>query len=151
MRQILCLSGPNLDRLGKREPDIYGSTTLREIHASLKQQGRARGYGVVCKQSNHEGDLCTWIGEAEDRYLGLLINAGALTHTSIALLDAVRGVRVPCIEVHLSNPTAREPFRRRSYIGRGAAAVVSGFGPESYTLALDGLMRLLERSRVTNA
>jgi len=142
---VLVLSGPNLDRLGRREPGIYGTATLADIHARLEQVARERGAAVDCRQSNHEGSLIDWIGEAADGgYAGLLINPGALTHTSYALYDAVRGSGLVAIEVHLSNPDAREPFRRRSKIAGACAGRVAGFGAESYLLAFDGLVRLLE-------
>ncbi|MFO0758211.1 MAG: type II 3-dehydroquinate dehydratase [Byssovorax sp.] len=139
--QILVLSGPNLDRLGTREPDVYGTTTLAEIHAALAAAARARGASVVCRQSNHEGALIDWIGAAAgDGFAGILINPGAYTHTSIALLDAVKGAGLPAVEVHLSNPAAREPYRRRSYVARACVGTIAGFGPRSYTLALEGLL-----------
>ncbi len=142
---MLVLSGPNLDRLGRREPGIYGTATLADIHARLEQVARERGATVDCRQSNHEGSLIDWIGEAADGgYAGLLINPGALTHTSYALYDAVRGSGLVAIEVHLSNPDAREPFRRRSKIAAACAGRVAGFGADSYLLAFDGLLRLLE-------
>jgi 3-dehydroquinate dehydratase-2 len=141
---VLVLSGPNLDRLGRREPGIYGTTTLADIHARLSQIAAERGAVVDCRQSNHEGALIDWIGEAADgAFDGVLINPGALTHTSYALYDALRGSGLPAIEVHLSNPDAREPFRRRSKIAAACAGRVAGFGADSYTLAFDGLMRLL--------
>jgi 3-dehydroquinate dehydratase II len=141
--RILCLSGPNLQLLGTREPTIYGHTTLKEIHSRLQVDGKSLGVRVDCKQSNHEGDLCDWIGSAPRQYAGLLLNAAGLTHTSITLLDALRAANLPCIEVHISNPSAREPFRRRSYVARACLGVVAGFGPESYQMALEGLVRHL--------
>jgi 3-dehydroquinate dehydratase II len=148
---VLVLSGPNLDRLGRREPGIYGTTTLADIHARLAQLSGERGATVDCRQSNHEGALIDWIGEAADGgFHGVLINPGALTHTSYALYDALRGSGLLAIEVHLSNPDAREPFRRRSKIAPACAGRVAGFGADSYVLAFDGLMRLLE-ARATAA
>jgi 3-dehydroquinate dehydratase-2 len=141
MIRILVVSGPNLDRLGKREPAIYGTTTLAEIHAQLEAAARARGAEAVCRQSNHEGDLVGWLNRAaEDGFAGALLNAGAYTHTSIALLDAIKAGGVPVVEVHLSNPDAREDFRRRSYLAQACLARVAGFGARSYTLALAGLL-----------
>lgn len=142
--RILVLSGPNLDRLGKREPAIYGTTTLPAIHAELERAAALHRAHVVCRQSNHEGQLVDWIGAASDEgFSGLIINPGAYTHTSIALLDAVKGSGLPTVEVHLSNPDAREPFRRRSYVARACVGRIAGFGPASYVLALEGLVRTL--------
>jgi 3-dehydroquinate dehydratase II len=147
-QRVLVLSGPNLDRLGKREPDIYGKKTLRDIHADLESKARERGVEVDCRQTNHEGLLVDWIGAAADEgFHGILLNAGAYTHTSYALYDAIRMVTVPTIEVHISNPDAREPFRHVSTIAAACVARVSGFGPESYTLGLEGLIGLLTRGR----
>jgi 3-dehydroquinate dehydratase-2 len=141
MHRILVVSGPNLDRLGKREPAIYGTTTLAQIHAHLEDAARARGAEVSCLQSNHEGELVGWLNRAaEDGFAGALLNAGAYTHTSVALLDAIKSGGVPVVEVHLSNPDAREPFRRRSLIAPACLARVAGFGARSYTLALAGLL-----------
>ncbi|MBV9946755.1 MAG: 3-dehydroquinate dehydratase [Myxococcales bacterium] len=146
-RAVLCISGPNLQLLGTREPSVYGTETLAQIHARLEGRAAALGFEVACRQSNHEGTLVDWIGSARvDGFGGLLINPGAYTHTSIALLDAVRAVGLPCVELHLSNPDAREPFRRRSYVARACTARVAGFGAESYVLALEGLVRVLQRS-----
>jgi 3-dehydroquinate dehydratase II len=139
--RVMVLSGPNLDRLGKREPHIYGSTTLKDIHAELEELGAEFGLVLDCRQSNHEGDLVTWIGEAADRgYVGLLINPGALTHTSYALYDAIKGAGVPAVELHLSNPDAREEFRRESRVAPAVLGRVAGFGAGSYALALRGLL-----------
>jgi 3-dehydroquinate dehydratase II len=145
LKKILCLSGPNLQLLGSRQPEVYGAETLREIHARLKTRGAELGVEVTCKQSNHEGVLCDAIGSAAKSHTGILLNAAAYTHTSIALLDALLAVRLPCVEVHLSNPLRREPMRHKSYIARAAIATVSGFGGDSYLLALEGLVRHLER------
>jgi 3-dehydroquinate dehydratase-2 len=146
---VLVLSGPNLDRLGKREPDIYGKKTLRDIHAALESMAKQRGVEVDCRQTNHEGLLVDWIGAAVDEgFHGILLNAGAYTHTSYALYDAIRMVSVPTVEVHISNPDAREAFRHVSTIAAACVARVSGFGPESYTLALEGLIGILVRPRV---
>ena len=141
---MLVLSGPNLDRLGKREPDIYGRKTLRDIHADVEKLARERDAEVDCRQTNHEGLLVDWIGAAADEgFHGILLNAGAYTHTSYALYDAIRMVGLPTIEVHVSNPDAREPFRHVSTIAAACTARVSGFGPDSYLIALDGLLRRL--------
>lgn len=139
-RRILVLSGPNLQLLGAREPEIYGTTTLKEIHRGLEKVAKARGAKVECRQSNHEGELVDWIGEARGKFDGILLNAGAYTHTSIALRDAIEGVGLPCVEVHLSNPEARETFRRRSRIAPACVAKVAGFGARSYAVALAALL-----------
>ena len=142
--QVLVLSGPNLDRLGRREPEIYGRTTLADIHAALAERAAQRGARVDCRQTNHEGLLVDWIGAAKDEgFEGILINAGAFTHTSYALHDAIKGCELPTIELHISNPDAREPFRHVSCIAAACKARVAGFGPGSYGLALDGLLELL--------
>jgi len=138
---VLVLSGPNLHRLGKREPEIYGSETLEDIHRRLAERAAARGAAVICRQSNHEGELVEWIGSAGDEgCAGILINPGAYTHTSYALYDAIRGCGLPVVEVHISNPDAREPFRRRSRVAPACLGRVAGFGANSYVLALDGLL-----------
>ena len=142
--RVLVLSGPNLDRLGKREPEIYGATGLDEIHANLARVAESRGASVDCRQSNHVGDLVSWIGEASDRgYAGVLINPGALTHTSYALYDAIKGAALPAVEIHLSNPDAREPFRRESRVAPACVGRVAGFGAGSYVLGLEGLLARL--------
>jgi 3-dehydroquinate dehydratase-2 len=145
LHRILCISGPNLQLLGTREPAIYGKETLDEIHARLVARAGELGAKVEPKQSNHEGAILDWIGSARGHYEGVLLNAGALTHTSIALADALVAVGLPCVEVHLSNPEAREMFRRRSRIARACVGKVSGFGGDSYLLALEGLVRHLGR------
>jgi 3-dehydroquinate dehydratase-2 len=135
------LSGPNLDRLGTREPEIYGTDTLDDVHRMLEAAAKARGAEVACAQSNHEGELVTRIGRAkDDGFDGILLNAGAYTHTSIAIFDAIKASGLPTVEVHLSNPEAREPFRRRSRIAPACVARVAGFGARSYSLALEGLL-----------
>lgn len=145
--RVLCLSGPNLQLLGTREPDVYGSATLADIHARLAARARELGVEVEVRQTNHEGTLLDWIGDARTNgFAGLLLNPGAFTHTSISLHDALKGVALPCVEVHLSNLEAREAFRRRSYVARACVGRVSGFGGDSYVLALDGLVRFLSRA-----
>lgn len=140
---IACFSGPNLQLLGTREPEVYGKLTLAEIHERLVARGRELGVHVDARQTNHEGTLCDWIAELPGRADGLLMNAGAYTHTSIALLDALRATRIPCVEVHLSNPEAREPFRKTSYMAAACVGKIAGFGADSYLLALDALTRRL--------
>jgi len=152
MTRILCISGPNLQLLGAREPHVYGHETLADIHERLAARARTLGVDLETRQTNHEGAIVDWIGSAPaQEFSGLLINPGAYTHTSIAILDALRAVALPCIEVHLSNPDAREPFRRRSWIARACVGRIAGFGADSYELALDGLARLLERRGVAAA
>ncbi len=144
--KILCISGPNLQLLGTREPHIYGKETLAQIYARLKSRGKELGAKVDTRQTNHEGEICDWIGAARNKYDGLLLNAGAYTHTSLALFDALKAVGIPCVEVHLSNPDAREAYRRRSRIAPACVARVSGFGGDSYLLALEGLVRRLSEA-----
>ncbi len=140
---IYVLNGPNLNMLGTREPEIYGSTTLDDIAAMLEDRALELGVEIDMRQSNHEGHLVDWIQEAHARGAkAVLINPGAYTHTSIALHDAIKGVSVPVIEVHLSNPHARESFRHVSYVGRAAKGSIMGFGAQSYMLALDAAARI---------
>lgn len=135
---VLVLNGPNLNLLGSREPHIYGHETLDDIAEQLEAQAAALGLTVDIRQSNHEGHIVDWLHEAGARgALAVLLNAGALTHTSIAIHDAIKGIAVPVIEVHLSNPHAREEFRHTSFVARAAKGTISGFGARSYTLALD--------------
>lgn len=136
MKQIHVLNGPNLNLLGTREPETYGRETLADIEARLIAKGKAQGVEVICRQSNHEGDLVDWIQEAGRAGIPIILNAGALTHTSIALPDAIRGSQALCIEVHLTNVHARESYRHHSYISAAARGVILGFGSLSYDLAL---------------
>ena len=142
--RVLLLNGPNLNLLGLREPGLYGADTLAEIEHRLGAQAAERGVELSCFQSNHEGALVDRIHQARGQVDGILINAGALTHTSIALRDALLGVAIPFVELHLSNVHAREPFRHTSYLADKAIGVVSGFGPASYELALQGLLARLQ-------
>lgn len=135
---VLVLNGPNLNLLGTREPEIYGATTLDDIGAMLMEAGDRLGVIVDMRQSNHEGHLVDWLHEAaERRALAVILNAGAYTHTSVALRDAIKAISVPVIEVHLSNPAARESFRHRSHVSPVAKGVIQGFGAKGYLLALD--------------
>jgi 3-dehydroquinate dehydratase-2 len=143
--RILVLSGPNLQLLGTREPAIYGKETLADIHKRLADRAGELGVAVDAFQSNHEGALLDRIGEAGKTFDGLLLNGGALTHTSLALFDAIKAVGLPCVEVHLSNPEAREAYRHESKLAPACIAKVSGFGGDSYLLALEGLVRWLGR------
>lgn len=142
---VAVLHGPNLNLLGTREPEVYGRTTLAEIDAALRALGRELGVGIACFQSNHEGALVDYVQSEGARSDGLLVNAGAYTHTSLALADALAGVARPYVEVHLSNVFARERFRHRSFLAAGALGVVSGFGAASYTLGLRALVENLRR------
>ena len=144
--RILVLHGPNLNLLGQREPGLYGSDTLPDIDAELSQQAERLGAQLECFQSNHEGALVDRIQQAAGSVDGVLINAGAYTHTSIAIRDALLGVALPFVELHLSNVHAREPFRHHSYLADKAVGVICGFGPISYYLALEGMVAHL-RSR----
>jgi 3-dehydroquinate dehydratase-2 len=140
---IFVLNGANLNMLGLREPEIYGSDTLDDISNMLDDRARELGVEVDIRQSNHEGHLVDWIQEANAvGAKAVLINAGAYTHTSIAIHDAIKAVSVPVIEVHLSNPHRREEFRHVSFIGRAAKGTVAGFGALSYLLALDAAAKL---------
>ncbi|WP_395666977.1 type II 3-dehydroquinate dehydratase [Methylocella sp.] len=140
MKTVHCLNGPNLNLLGAREPDIYGSETLASIEARLRALCAEKGVALRFAQSNHEGDLVSWVQEAGLAGEPVILNAGALTHTSIALADAVKGSKAKVIEVHLSNVHARESFRHTSHIAPVALGVIAGFGPRSYSLALDALI-----------
>lgn len=140
---IFVLNGPNLNLLGKREPEIYGTDTLDDIAGRLDDQAQAQGFDIDFRQSNHEGHLVDWLHEAHSAGAqAVLLNAGAYTHTSIALHDAIKSITVPVIEVHLSDPHKREEFRRISYVGMAAHSCIAGHGAKSYELALDVAARL---------
>jgi 3-dehydroquinate dehydratase-2 len=141
---ILILNGPNLNMLGVRQPEIYGSDTLADIEERCRAHAKTLGLAIDFKQSNVEGELVTWIQDARTTHQGVVINAAAFTHTSVALLDALSLLDAPVIEVHLSNVFAREPFRHHSYISPVAAGVICGFGWRSYTLALDAIKDILD-------
>lgn len=144
--RVLVIHGPNLNLLGKREPAIYGSQTLGDINDLLTQEGEALGVIVSSFQSNHEGFLVDTIQQAPDQYQGIIINAGAYTHTSVAIRDALAGVKLPTVEVHLSNIYQREPFRHHSYIAPIAIGQISGFGADSYRLGLYALVHYLRHT-----
>jgi 3-dehydroquinate dehydratase II len=138
--ELLILSGPNLNLLGLREPDVYGATTLDDIHQRLTEAAARHGVGLRTLQSNHEGALIDAIQEARTWALGIVINPGAYTHTSIALRDAISAVKLPTVEVHLSNIYAREAFRHHSHLAPVCVGQVSGFGWRSYLLGMDALL-----------
>ena len=144
--RVLVLHGPNLNLLGQRQPEIYGRTTLADIDASLVALGHELGVEVETFQSNHEGELVSKIQHAQGQYAALLINAGACTHTSVALLDALLAVGLPVVEVHLSNLYKREEFRHHSYIARAAVGQICGFGADSYLLGLRATVGLIKRA-----
>lgn len=140
---VYVLNGPNLNLLGLREPEIYGSDTLDDIAGQLEDRARALGLEIEMRQSNHEGHLIDWLHEAQaDGAKAVLLNAGAFTHTSLALYDAIRSIKTPVIEVHISNPVAREEYRHHSYVGMAARGTIAGFGALSYSLALEAAARL---------
>lgn len=140
---VYVLNGPNLNLLGMREPEIYGDDTLDDIAGMLEDRARDLGLEIDMRQSNHEGHLIDWLHEAQaSGARAVLLNAGAYTHTSVALHDAIKAIRTPVIEVHLSNPHKREEFRHKSFVGRAALGTVAGFGASSYLLALEAVARL---------
>ncbi len=143
MKKILILNGPNLNMLGVREPEIYGHETLRDVEVRCSEKARELGFKIDFRQSNHEGELVGWIQEARGLYQGIIINAAAYTHTSLAIYDALKMLSVPIIEVHISDPKQREEFRRFSYIGLVAAAVVAGKGVQGYPQAIEKMAELL--------
>ena len=140
---VYVLNGPNLNLLGLREPEIYGDTTLDEIAGMLEDRGRELGLSIDMRQSNHEGHLVDWLHEAQaEGAKAVLLNAAAYTHTSIALLDAIKAIATPVFEVHLSDPSTREEFRHRSYVGMAARECFQGHGAKSYLLALEAAAAL---------
>lgn len=146
-KPIYILNGPNLDLLGKREPEIYGAQSLADIAQALEDKARELGLEIVFRQSNHEGELVDWVREAGEKGAALIINAAAYTHSSVALLDAILASGLPCIEVHLSNIYRREAFRHHSYISKAATGVICGLGSKGYELALLALAERLEENR----
>jgi 3-dehydroquinate dehydratase-2 len=142
-KPIYVLSGPNLNLLGVREPEIYGRDTLADVQARCESRARKIGLTVVFRQSNHEGELIDWVQEAREQGCALIINPAGYGHTSVALLDALKTLSIPVIECHLSNPAAREGFRRKTYVSLAATGVVSGFGAASYELAIEAAAGLV--------
>ena len=149
--KVLVLNGPNLNLLGTREPGIYGAQTLADVEKICHDEGARHGLQIDFRQSNHEGQLIDWIhaagrDHAAGTLLGVVLNAGAYTHTSIALHDAIKGANIPVIELHISNVHAREPFRHHSYLSPAAKAVMAGFGVRGYALAIAGLKALSDKA-----
>jgi 3-dehydroquinate dehydratase-2 len=150
MASVTVLNGPNLNTLGTREPDVYGTASLAEVEAMCRAEAERLGLDLVFRQSNHEGELVDWIHEAGAQVrggdsIGVVFNPGAYTHTSVALRDAIEAVALPVVEVHISNVHAREDFRRHSHISPVARGIVIGFGVQGYLLAIDGLHRAQQR------
>lgn len=140
---VLLLNGPNLNLLGTREPEIYGRTTLADVEALCDSRAKTLGLTVECRQSNSEGELVDWIQEARGRFAAIVINPGAYSHTSIAILDALQAIGLPVVEVHLSNIHQREAFRHQSYVSKVATGVICGFGAMGYGLALEAVKTLI--------
>jgi 3-dehydroquinate dehydratase-2 len=144
---VFVLNGPNLNMLGQREPAVYGRTTLAEVEKLCRERAEALGLAVDFRQTNHEGELVGWIQEARSAAAGIVINAGAYTHTSVAILDALMTAEKPVIEVHLTNVFRREAFRHHSYVSPAAAGVIVGLGAQGYALALEALASQLRGKR----
>jgi 3-dehydroquinate dehydratase-2 len=141
--KILILNGPNLNMLGIREPEIYGKETIGDIKAKCEKKAKENNIEVEFKQSNYEGELVTWIQDAYKKFDGIIINPAAYTHTSVAILDALKAVKLPTVEIHLSNIFQRDEFRHHSYISLVADGIISGFGSNGYLLAIDAIIQLL--------
>jgi len=147
-KTIYVLNGPNLNLLGTREPEIYGRSNLKDVETLCVKAAEAHGFAIDFRQSNHEGDIVDWIQEAgANKVLGVVLNPGGLTHTSVSVHDAIKGIKVPVIETHISNIHAREPWRNHSYVSFAAKAVICGFGINGYALAIDGLAELTGKAR----
>jgi 3-dehydroquinate dehydratase-2 len=147
-KPIYVLNGPNLNLLGTREPHIYGTTTLEDVRGACEARARPLGFEVVFRQSNHEGELVEWIQEAREKASALVLNPAAYGHTSIAILDTLKTLAIPIVECHLSNPAAREEFRRSTYVSLAATGLVSGFGAASYELAIEAAAGLAKKAAV---
>ena len=145
--KVLILNGPNLNMLGTRQPEIYGAVTLADIEADCESCGQNLGLAVECRQPNSEGELVGWIQAARNTAQAVIINPGAYSHTSVAILDALLAVDLPVMEVHLSNIYRREEFRHHSYVSKAAQGVICGFGPRGYIMALEALAAQLVESR----
>ncbi len=142
-KPVYILNGPNLNLLGQRQPEIYGATTLQDIDTMCRAHAVDLGLSVIFRQSNHEGELVDWIQEARQEAAGIIINAAAYTHTSVAILDALLASDLPVVEVHLSNIHQRDAFRHHSYVSKAAKGMICGFGAQGYTLALDAIHSLI--------
>jgi 3-dehydroquinate dehydratase-2 len=143
--KILILNGPNLNMLGKREPEIYGNETLMDIETKLQKKARELDISIDFKQSNYEGEIVTWIQNSTNIYDGIIINPAAYTHTSVAILDAFKSIKLPIVEIHLSNIFQREEFRHHSYISMVANGIISGFGSNGYLLAMDAIITIINK------
>jgi 3-dehydroquinate dehydratase-2 len=144
---IYLLNGPNLNTLGTREPEIYGTTTLAEIEAMAAERAASLGLELVAKQTNHEGELVEFVQEARTKASAVILNAAAYTHTSVALYDAIKTLKIPIIELHISNPHARESFRHHTYVGMAATGTILGLGFYGYVLAVDAAAHLLHKDK----
>jgi 3-dehydroquinate dehydratase-2 len=144
---VYILNGPNLNLLGTREPEVYGKETLADIEKACRAAAAKHGLEVVFRQTNVEGELVNWLQEARTKAAGVLLNAGAYTHTSVAILDAIRATTMPVIEVHLSNPFAREQFRHHSFVSPAAKGLICGFGAHGYVLAIEALAGVLRSAK----
>jgi len=142
-KPVYVLNGPNLNLLGQREPHVYGHETLADVRRRAEKAASDVGITLEFRQSNHEGQLIDWVQEAREKGSGLIVNAGGLTHTSVALLDALQAAELPVIEVHLSNIFRREPFRNHSYVSLAAKGVICGLGPKGYELAVEAMAGLI--------
>jgi 3-dehydroquinate dehydratase II len=145
VKTIFVLNGPNLNLLGKREPDIYGTETLDDVRQRTEARAHALGLEIDFRQSNHEGQLVDWIQEAREAAGAIIVNAAGLTHTSVALLDALQAAELPVVEVHLSNIFRRDPFRQHSYISLGANGVICGLGAKGYELAVEAVADIIKK------
>jgi len=150
MKPIFILNGPNLNLIGEREPEIYGNASLAAIEQSLRQQAGLASLEIDFRQTNHEGELVGWIQDARHGACALILNAGAYAHTSIAILDALRALSLPVIEVHLSNIFKREEFRRHSFVSLATTGMICGFGPQSYQLALSAIIDIVKTTDPSN-
>jgi 3-dehydroquinate dehydratase-2 len=150
MKPVFVLNGPNLNLIGEREPEIYGRQTLADVERLLREQAAGAGMEIDFRQTNHEGELVGWIQEARQSACALILNAAAYTHTSIAILDALRALAVPVVEVHLSNIFKREEFRHRSFVSPAATGLICGFGAQGYHLALSAIIAIVKTTDPSN-